>query len=376
MLRKKTFDIVVAGSGLAGLATAFFLAERGVSRLAVTDREPGPGLAASSRSASMICQLVRDPLTCRLMIRSTRLLKDMWLKLHPETGFIPCGSLHIGTRADLAAFDASVAAARAEGVEVVRLERTEAVRRFKALGAAEFEEALWCPSDGIVDTAFLVKKLWQDLQKRGVRFGFAAPGTVRESDGGFEAQAGSDSWLCAPVLVNAAGAWAGAVAQMAGAAALPVEPMRRHVFVTAAVEPKPEFPIIWDVTHEIYVRPDGAAVMTSPCDEESHPAGPSGVSESAQLLLEKKLKSFFPSILGVRHTKIWSGLRTFSKDRKFVIGWDAQRDNFFWTACLGGYGVTAAAGCGELAAALLTRADADPDFKKAFSPARFAGVLA
>lgn len=371
MPRKKTFDFVIAGSGLAGLGTAFFLAERGVGRLAITDRESGPGLVASSRSASMICQLVRDPVSCRLMVRSTRLLKEVWLRRYPDVGFTPCGSLHIGRAADLETFAVSVRAARGEGVEIERLSRAEAVKQFPVLERTDFEEALWCPSDGILDTQRLIWRLWQDLLGRGVRFGFQADGLIREENGWFEASLGADSWLAAPVLVNATGAWAGLVARSLGCATFPVQPMKRHVFVTAAFRPKLRLPIIWDVTNEVYVRPDGEALMMSPCDEEAQAPGPSGISDAARELLEKKLKGFFPAALGAKHVKIWSGLRTFSKDRKFVIGWDLVQKNLFWTACLGGYGVTAAAGCGDMAAALLTETKVSEEFRSAFGPGRF-----
>jgi D-arginine dehydrogenase len=374
MPKKRNYDYLIAGAGLAGLSTAFFLMEKAVGAdepsVAVTDRESGPGLAASARSASMICQLVRDPVTCRLMIRSARLLREVWLKRYPDVGFTPCGSLHIGEARDIAAFAGSVAVARAQGVDVERLGRDAAVKKFPVLARTQFDEALWCPSDGIIDTDQLVWRLWQDLLARGVRFGFMASGAVSRTSDGFEAEMKRDNFLTAPVLVNAAGAWARSIADMAGASPLTAQPMRRHVFVTSTFNPPMSFPIIWDVTNEIYVRPDGAAVMTSPCDEQPSEAGPTGVSDEARELLEQKLKSFFPAILGSRHTRIWSGLRTFSKDRKFVIGWDAAQKNFFWTACLGGYGVTASAACGELAATLLTNSPSDAEFTSAFSPAR------
>lgn len=376
MARKKTFDLIVAGSGLAGLSTAFFLTERGAGRIAVTDREPGPGLAASSRSASMICQLVRDTPTCRLMVRSARLLREKWLTRYPRVGFEPCGSLHVGKTSDISAFDRSVEAARGEGVTVERLTRARTVARFKALERTDFEEALWCPSDGVLDTAGLIRALWQDLLKLRTRFAFLSEGGIGVSGGGFEARLNRDSVLTAPALVNAAGAWAADVARMAGASGLEVRPTRRHVFVTADLDPAPELPIVWDVTREIYVRPEGAAVMTSPCDEEPAVPGPTGVSPGAAELLETKLRGFFPAASGSRYTRIWSGLRTFSKDRKFVIGRDGKAGNFFWNACLGGYGVTAAAGCGELAAAIVSGGAVDAEMEKAFDPGRFGLVPA
>lgn len=376
MTRKKTFDTLIIGSGFAGLSAAFFIAERGGSeKIAVTDRQTGPALAASSRSASMICQLVRDTATCRLMIRSTRLLKEKWLTRYPKVNFNPCGSLHIGQSKDLSAFDRSVETARAEGVVVERLTRAQTISRFGALERTDFDEALWCPSDGVLDSKALAKAIWQDLDQRKIRFAFSAEPLIRRMDSGagFEAWITPDNVLCAPRLVNAAGAWAEEVARMAGASALAAEPARRHVFVTAELSPAVNIPIVWDVTRDVYVRPEGAAVMTSPCDEERHPAGPTGVSDAAAGLLEQKLKGFFPAALGVKHTRIWSGLRTFSKDRKFVIGRDPGLDGFFWNACLGGYGVTAAAGSGELTAAVISGNGASEleESKKAFDPGRF-----
>lgn len=378
MARKKTFDILIAGSGFAGLSTAYFLAERGAGRVAVTDRETGPGLAASSRSASMICQLVRDVPTCRIMVRSTRLLKEKWLRQFPEVRFDPCGSLHIGSAADLAAFDRSVEAARTEGVTVQKLTRAQTIERFPELGRTDFEEALWCPSDGVVDSPALTRALWQDLTRRETRFAFLSDGAVTGSPEEFQMRISEGSVLAAPALVNAAGAWAADVARGAGASDLMIAPARRHIFVTAPFAPAFRLPIVWDVTREIYIRPEGDALMTSPCDEQPFPAGPSPVSAEAAQLLESKLRAFFPLALGSRHTRVWSGLRTFSKDRKFVIGQDPVRNGFFWSACLGGYGVTAAAGCGELTAAAITGsggAELD-ELKKAFDPGRFGTVPA
>ena len=95
--------------------------------------------------------------------------------------------------------------------------------------------------------------------------------------------------------------------------------MRRHIFVTGALDRPLELPIVWDVSHEVYVRRDGRSVMASPCDELLCPPGPTPVDDTARELLEAKLRGFFPDILGARYSRIWSGLRTFAPDEEPVL---------------------------------------------------------
>jgi glycine/D-amino acid oxidase-like deaminating enzyme len=70
-------------------------------------------------------------------------------------------------------------------------------------------------------------------------------------------------------------------------------------------------------------------------------------------------------------------LRTLTSDGRFVIGWDAQVENLFWVAGLGGHGMTTSAAVGELAAELLLGGRGKKS--EPFSPERFSngtrGVL-
>ena len=49
----------------------------------------------------------------------------------------------------------------------------------------------------------------------------------------------------------------------------------------------------------------------------------------------------------------WAGLRTFAQDRKPVVGFASESQNFFWLAGQGGFGVQTAPGLGRLASSLI-----------------------
>ena len=94
-----------------------------------------------------------------------------------------------------------------------------------------------------------------------------------------------------PVIVNAAGGWAQEIGELAGASPMPLRLTRRHLFLTDILEwVKPDWPFIWDLTGEVYFRPDAEGLMLSPCDEMD--PGPSldsdeVLDEVESMLLEK-----------------------------------------------------------------------------------------
>jgi glycine/D-amino acid oxidase-like deaminating enzyme len=94
------------------------------------------------------------------------------------------------------------------------------------------------------------------------------------------------------------------------------------------------------------------------------------VDESVKEMLAEKIEQFMPALSTVSINKGWAGFRTLTPDGRFVIGWDAKVENFFWVAGLGGHGMTTSAAVGELAAELLI---GGPGKKSAaFAPDRFA----
>ena len=155
---------------------------------------------------------------------------------------------------------------------------------------------------------------------------------------------------------------------------LSLSPYRRHLFVTEALDwVSADWPIVWDVSHEIYFRPESGGLLLSPCDESLQTPGLPVQDPAALELLADKAIQYLPKLADLPIRNSWCGLRTFAPDRRFVIGWDPQLEGFFWVAGMGGHGVTVSYSVGVLAASLILQSR-EQALSNEFSPARFQGT--
>jgi D-arginine dehydrogenase len=257
------------------------------------------------------------------------------------------------------------------GVRVSRWTPEQAKSRVPVLRGADFEGAVWCESDGVIDIHALLAGYLKAAAVRGAQTRYGATvRSIRAIGGrGFEITT-DDETISAEVLVNAAGAWANALAKMAGAGELPLRPCRRHLFVSPPLGwVDKSWPFVWDVSHDIYFRPEGGGLLLCACDQDELPACDPAVEGAVEELLAEKIVQFMPGLSAVPINRRWAGLRTLTPDGRFVIGWDPTVKGLFWVAGLGGHGVTTSSAVGALASDLLNSGIANK--AAAFSPERF-----
>ena len=214
------------------------------------------------------------------------------------------------------------------------------------------------------------------LRARGGRIvtGAAVSGITRD---GAAWNVTRDAVHAAPVLVDAAGAWADDIARLAGAAPVGLRPMRR----SAALLPAPEgrdishWPLFGSVAETWYAKPDAGRLMVSPADED--PVDPHDAWADDMVLAEGLYR--YEQAVTVPVTRVegnWAGLRSFAPDRTPVVGFARGSEGFFWLAGQGGYGVQTAPALARLAAALI--AGQSPALARetvaALSPERFSNV--
>jgi len=171
-------------------------------------------------------------------------------------------------------------------------------------------------------------------------------------------------------LVNAAGAWASEVAALAGAVPCPLTPFRRHLVYTGAWDTvAADWPYVWDLSRDVYFRPESSGLLLSPCDHTNAEPGVPSTSPAALDLLEDKLRGAFPALADLPVARSWAGLRIFAPDGRFVLGPDPRVAGFYWAAGLGGHGVTTSPAVGaQVAEAILSPETAE---RSVFSPNRF-----
>jgi len=362
---------VIVGAGFAGAATAYHLARRGRGPVVILERENAPGLHSSGRNAAMVRQLVPDPLIMGLALEGARAILSF-----SESGSVEYeknGSLLLasGERVMTLAREASIA--RGSGLETQEWSREAAIDRIPVLEGADFEKGCFCPTDGVVDIAGLLECYLRGAREAGAQVLLKSEAIRVLEEGGRVAgvQVG-DRVVRAPTVINAAGAWAGPFAAGAGAAPIPITVLRRHLIFTGPLERSSRsWPFVWDVSHEVYFRPESSGLLLSPCDEKEVPPGIPGEDPGAVELLAEKLHRHLPGLGDIPVARTWAGLRVFSQDGRFVIGPDPLLPGFHWVAALGGHGVTTSYAVGALAADLVE--NPEKDLENPFSPKRFLG---
>jgi D-arginine dehydrogenase len=162
--------------------------------------------------------------------------------------------------------------------------------------------------------------------------------------------------VSAPVLVNAAGAWADTVAERCGATRLGLQPLRRTallVDVPAGVDIK-DWPAVIDTDEMFYFKPEAGKLLLSPADETLDAPGDALPDDlDIAIAVDRVQGALDLEVKRVSHS--WAGLRTFSPDRAPVIGFDSRAEGFFWRAGQGGYGIQTAPAMARTAAAIARR---------------------
>ncbi|MGH7859974.1 MAG: FAD-dependent oxidoreductase, partial [Candidatus Binatia bacterium] len=143
--------IVILGAGFAGAATAYHLAQRGVSNVLVIEAESRPGAHASGRNASLVFQLLKDLDEARLVIEGARFLANPPPGFSDRPLFRRCGSLLVASAKGAADLEEAAGDAAELGLPIRIFNASGAVARVPVLEGSPIEAALENTADGVVD---------------------------------------------------------------------------------------------------------------------------------------------------------------------------------------------------------------------------------
>ncbi len=360
-------DVVVIGAGFAGASVAAALTQAGVRSGLVLERELLPGTHASGRNAAMARQLEADPLLRKLAIEGVQRLRAKAVAGCPVLR--QNGGLYL-THGEPALAAEWCAQLRQQCVSAELLSAVKVRQRFPFLSVFEFDHAVFCPTDGIVDIHALLSDMLAEARHAGfdVITDCACESLILEGSAvrGVRTPLGD---VNARIVVDAAGAWAGCLGRES--APLPMKRLRRHLFVSGDTGLLPhDAPLVWDLDVGYYVRPEGAGLLLCPCDETERPPETPEVDPEAEDLLVDKLLKYAPGMASITLRRSWACLRTFAPDRLPIIGWDPDIDGLFHVSGLGGFGMSTSLAVGDIASTLIRGGVVDCIDAGAFSPRR------
>jgi glycine/D-amino acid oxidase-like deaminating enzyme len=214
--------------------------------------------------------------------------------------------------------------------------------------------AVWGPTDGYASPNDVVQAYAAQARARGVRIveGTPVTGIVVERGrvAGVETPAGT---IATPLVVNAAGPWAPLVGRMAGLT-LPVDPRRRHIFVTDAFDGvRHPLPLVTDTGSGFYCRSEQGAVLMSPGDIGERTEYEARVDWGALEQTVEKAVRRIPALEAAQVRHAWAGLRPLTPDGRAILDWAPEVEGLFLAVGFCGHGFQHSPAVGETVAEML-----------------------
>jgi sarcosine oxidase subunit beta len=273
----ETTDVIIIGAGVQGASLAYHLSQRGVKVTILEKKFVGAG--ATGRSSGLVrmhYDVRQDTELAWVSFQYFRNWKEM---VGGDCGFTRTGFIQLVAPADTETLKANVTMHQAIGVPVVLIKGDDVKRLAPSFNVEDIELAAYEPESGYAmpsDTANALINaarakgagLLQDCTVTGILTTNSRVTGVKTTQGEFTAAA----------VINAAGAWAGKVNEMAGLD-LPYDTWHHDtMFVARPREIGPSHPTVIDFAYEMYFRPEGNLTLVGL--EDGNPIGESPDSET------------------------------------------------------------------------------------------------
>lgn len=350
----RSADIVIIGAGAIGASIAYQLGRRGARDVVVLERD-AVGAGSTSKAAGGIRVQFATRVEIELSLRAIAFFK----RFEDEMG-VPCdfhqeGYLFVVTdEPTLARFRENVALQRSMGADVRVIAPADARALVPALNVDDALAAVWGPTDGHASPNDVVQAYAAQARARGVRIveGTPVTGIVVERGrvAGVLTPAGT---IATRLVVNAAGPWAPLVGRMVGLE-LPVDPRRRHIFVTDAFDGiRHPLPLVTDTGSGFYCRSEQGAILMSPGDIGDVTEYEARVDWSVLELAVEKAVRRIPALEGAQVRHAWAGLRPRTPDGRAILDWAPGVEGLYLAVGFCGHGFQHSPGVGETVAEVL-----------------------
>jgi sarcosine oxidase subunit beta len=367
--------VVVVGGGIVGMASAHYLAARGADVVVCERSSVGSG--STERAVGGIRAQFSTPVNVRLSLAAMA----VWDRFEEEFGtdieHRRVGYSFLARDPETAdRLRERVAMQREAGVEVDLLAPAE-LREHVAVRPDRFELGTYSPRDGIADPHLALQGFATRARERGVevRTNTAVRAIEQDPTGRVRAVETDDGRIETDCVVNAAGPWARAVADLVDLDP-PVSPQRRQVVTVEPEKPVPEdTPLTFDQDRSLYFAPDreGAALVGGQFGSPEE-VDPDGFSTDYDLTwateaLERAgdCAEYFGLDAGIKSG--WAGLYAVTPDHHPIV--EESLPGFVQAVGFSGHGFMHAPATGQVVAELVTEGEATTVDVGALSAGRF-----
>ncbi|MFG1814223.1 NAD(P)/FAD-dependent oxidoreductase [Kribbella sp. NPDC049174] len=342
-------DVVIVGGGVMGTSIAFHLAEAGVERVLLLERDE-LGSGSTSKAAGGVRANFSDELNIALGARSLEAFARFGERPGQEIDLHRVGYLFLLETADqLELFRESTRLQNAAGQPTRMLDVDEAIALAPIVSAEGLAGACFSPADGhctpesvVLGYATAARRLGATLVTGCEVIGIDAEGnhirTVRTSRGDVRTS----------TVICAAGAWSARLGDLIGVD-LPVTPLRRQIVVTDAIaDLPPGLPMTIDFTSTFYFHREGPGLLVGMSDPDEQPGFHLNRTDTWLPRLTETMERRAPSLLDVGLTGGWAGLYEVTPDHNALIGEADGVSRFLYATGFSGHGFLQGPAVGEI----------------------------
>ena len=367
---REAASVVVVGGGVIGSSIAVRLRQRlRDARVVVVERDPTYARASSRLATGGIRQQYDSPLNVA-MARYGTTFSRQFDQLTAACGhrsrawFRQRGYLFLADEGNAARFERTYAIQKASGANVERWTPEQVARHVPGLATHDVALGVFGPEDGYLDPREVLDGFRAMATAAGADYVHGTVYDVQRTGGQVSGvridTLEGEREIAAPIVVNAAGAYAASVGAAAGLT-LPIDPVRQHLFRLALEEPlESRIPMVFDPDGTHWRLDDPRSGRDEEClvigrSRTDEPVGENFECDHSRLENEMlpTLARRFPAARVRSVAEGWAGLYEMTPDHNALLGQHPDLPGFVVAAGFSGHGLMMAPATGLAIAELI-----------------------
>jgi len=369
-----SYDVVIVGGGIAGLATAFNLAKMDFGKILLLEKELFVGAGSTSKCAGGIRAQFSSAVNIEMSMKSIEIFEHFEKITGEPALYDQVGYLFILTdQATVKPYLQAVELQRSLGLDVKVIGAKEVAELAPPVRTDDIISATFFQRDGLGDPHEFLQGYFRACKRMGVDILTETEATALLMNGhkitGVKTrQEKYDTSL----VVNAAGPYAKLIGEMAGIK-IPVEPLRRQIVTTGELDFIPStMPMVVDVSSGLYCHKESKGLLMGWADPNVKPGFDESQDPEYNDTILMKALDRIPRLETAEVANSWAGLYETTPDHHAILGFASEIEGFFTIAGFSGHGFMHAPGAGIVAAELISGKKPSIDVSR-LAPDRFSG---
>jgi sarcosine oxidase, subunit beta len=264
----QTYDAIIIGAGVMGASLAFHLAERGLKPAILERKVTASG--ATGHSSGLVRMHYDLAAESELTFISYKNYFSQWKeRVGGDCGFMNTGFMQIAKPEHEDKLRGNVANQQRIGINTSVISAAEVKKLFPDLVTDHFNFAAYEPDSGYADATLTTNSFLEFAKRNGATLVQNCEVTAIHTSGGRVTGVSTTRGdFDAPIIIDAAGAWAKQVASLAGIE-VPLETWTHDVAFLHRPPSLGKFPAAIDDIINCYYRPEGSALILAAGEDES-----------------------------------------------------------------------------------------------------------